>query len=172
MDACVYVDTSYCCTATQSCPTLCNLMNCNKLGFFVLHYLLEFAQTEVHWVSDAIQPSYPLLSPSPPALNLFQHQGLFQWADSSHQVGKVLELELQHQSFQWIFRVDFLWEGLVWSCCPRDSQESSPTPQFTIINSSALSFLYTPTLKSIHDYWKKQVLTNTDLCWKSNVSAF
>ena len=66
----------------------------------------EFAQTHVHWVSDAIQPFHPLSPPSPPALNLSQHQGLFQWVGSSHQVAKVLELQLQHQSFQWIFRVD------------------------------------------------------------------
>ena len=62
----------------------------------------------VHWVGDAIQPFHPLLSPSPLALNLSQHQGLFKWVSSSHQVTKVLELQLQHQSFQWIFRVDFL----------------------------------------------------------------
>ena len=72
----------------------------------VLHHLLEFAQTHVHWVSDAIQPSHPLLPPLPPALNLSQHQDLFQWVGSSHQVAKVLEL--QHQSLQWILRVDFL----------------------------------------------------------------
>ena len=72
------------------------------------HQLLELAQTHVHWVGDAIQPSHPLSSPSPPAFNLSQNQGLFQWVSSSHQVAKVLEFQLQHQSFQWIFRVDFL----------------------------------------------------------------
>ena len=72
------------------------------------HHLPEFAQTHIHWVGDAIQPSYPLSPPSPFALNLSQHQGLFQWVISSHQVAKVLELQLQHQFFQWIFRVDFL----------------------------------------------------------------
>jgi len=81
--------------------------------------------------------------------------GLFQGVSSSHQMAKVLEFQLQHQSFQWIFRTDFLYDGLVWSpCSPRDSQESSPTPQFKSINSSVLSFLYSPTLISIHDYWK------------------
>ena len=74
----------------------------------VHHQLLKFTQTPVHWVGDAIQPSYPLSSPSPPALNLSQHQGLFQWVSSSHHVAKVLEFQLQHQAFQWIFRVDFL----------------------------------------------------------------
>ena len=69
---------------------------------------LEFAQTHIHWVSDALPPSHPLSSPCPPAFNLSQHQGLFQWISSLHQVAKVLEFQLQHQSFQWIFRVDFL----------------------------------------------------------------
>ena len=77
-------------------------------GFPVLHHLPEFTQTHVHWVCDAIQPSHPLSSPSPPAFNLPQHQGLFQWVSSSHQVAKGLEFQLQHQSFQWIFRTDFL----------------------------------------------------------------
>ena len=74
----------------------------------LFHHLSEFAQTHVHWVTDAIQPSHPLSSPSPPAFNLSQHQSLFQWVGSSHEVAKVLDLQLQHQSFQWIFRVDFL----------------------------------------------------------------
>ena len=75
---------------------------------FLSYYLLEFPQTHVHWVDDAIQPSHPLLLPSPPPLNLSQHQGLFQWVTSSHQVAKVLKLQLQHQSVQWIFRTDCL----------------------------------------------------------------
>ena len=132
-------------------------MDCSLPGFPVLHYLSEFYQTHVHWVSDAIQPSHPLSSPSPPASNLFQHQ-VFQWIGLSHQVAKVLELHFQHQSFQWIFRVDF--DLLVWSpCFPRDSQESSPTPHFKSINSSVLSLLYGPALTSIHGCWKTIVLT-------------
>ena len=83
-------------------------MDCCTPGFHVNHQLPEFTQTHVHWVSDAIQPSHPLSSPSPPAFNLYQHQGLFQWVHSSHQVAKVLEFKLHHQSFQWIFRTDFL----------------------------------------------------------------
>ena len=102
-----------------------------------------------------IQPSYPLSSPSPLAFNLTLYQGLFQWVSSSHQVAKVLEFQLQHQSFQWIFRIDFLWDWLVWSLYhSRDSQESSPTPQFKDISSSVLSLLFGPALTSIHDYWK------------------
>ena len=92
----------------QSCPTLCNLMDCSTPGLSVYHQLLEFTQTHVHWISDAIQPSHPLSSPSPPTFNLSQHQGLFKWVSSSHQVAKVLEFQLQHQSFQWMFRTDFL----------------------------------------------------------------
>ena len=124
-------------------------------------------------VGDAIQPSHPPSSPSLPALNLSQHQGLFQWVSSSHQVAKILEFQLQHQSFQWTPGTDLLWDGLVGSpCSPRDSQESSPTPQFKSINSSALSFLYSPTLTSIHDHWKNHSFDYMDLCWQSNISAF
>ena len=83
-------------------------MNCSMPGLPVHHQLPESTQTHVHWVSDAIQPSHPLLSPSPPALNLSQHQSLFKWVSSSHQVAKVLEFQLQHQSFQWTPRTDLL----------------------------------------------------------------
>ena len=96
----------------QSCPTLCDPMNCSTPSLPDHHQLLDFTQTRVHWVGDAIQPSHPLSSPSPPALNLSQHQGLFQWVSSSHQVAKVLEFQLQHQSFQWTFRTDLLQDGL------------------------------------------------------------
>ena len=84
-----------CCSVTNLCLTLFDPMDCSTPGFPVLHYLPEFAQTHVDWVHDAIQPSHPLSSPSPPALNLSQHQGLFQWVGSSRQVAKVLELQLQ-----------------------------------------------------------------------------
>ena len=93
---------------TQSCPTLCNSMDWSTPGLPVYHQLLDFIQTHVHWAGDGIQPSHLLSSPSPPTFNLSQHQGLFQWVSSSHQVAKVLELQLQHQSFQRIFRTDFL----------------------------------------------------------------
>ena len=95
-------------SVTQSCPTLCDPMNCSTPGFSVHHQLLIFTQTHVHWVGDAIQPSHPLSSPSPPALNLFQHQGLFKWVSFPHQVAKVLVFQLQHQSFQWTPRTDLL----------------------------------------------------------------
>ena len=92
------------------------------------------------WCHPAISSSVTLFCY---AFDLSQHQGLFQWVGSSHQVAKVLELQLQHQFFQWVFRVDFLKDWLVWSpCCPRDSQESSPAPQFKSISSLALCLLY------------------------------
>ena len=95
-------------SVTQSCSTLCDPMDCSTPGLPVHHQLPEFTQTHVHWVGDAIQPSHPLSSPSPPVLNLSQHQGLFKWVSSLHQVTKVLEFQLQHQFFQWIFRTDCL----------------------------------------------------------------
>ena len=160
-------------SVAQSCPTLCNPMDCGMPGFTVLHHLLKFAQTHLHWVSDTIQPSQALSSPSPPTFNLSQNQGLFQWVSSSHQVAKVLEFQLQHQSFQWIFRTDILYDGLGLSLCsPRDSQEYFPTPQFKNISSLAPSFLYSPALTSTHDHWKNHRLDWMHLCWQINVSAF
>ena len=146
-------------SVAQSCPILCDPMAHSMPGLPVYHQLQESTQTHVHWVGDAIQPSHPLSFPSPPALNLSQHQGLFKWVSCSHQVAKVLEIQLQYQSFQWTLRTDLLWDGLVGSpCSPRDSHKSSPAPQLKSINSSALSFLYSPTLTSIHDHWKNHSL--------------
>ena len=110
LDICdIVIIHSFCCySVTNLCLTLCDPMNCSTPGFPVLYYLLEFTQVYVHWVGDTIQLSPPLLPHSLPALNLSQHQGLFQWVGSSYQVAKVLELQLQHQSFQWILKVDFL----------------------------------------------------------------
>ena len=104
--ACSIISTQFS-SAIQLCLTLCNPMDCSTPGFPVHHQLLQLAQTHVQ-VGDAIQPSHPLSPPSPPAFNLSQHQGLFKWVSSLHQVAKVLEFQLQHQSFQWIFRTDFL----------------------------------------------------------------
>ena len=103
---CVSVSVPCCwCSVTQLCLALCESVDCSTPGFSVLPHFLELAQTHVYWVDDAIQPSHPLSSPSPPAFNLSQHQGLFQWVDSLHQVAKVLELQLQDQSFQWTLRL-------------------------------------------------------------------
>ena len=155
-----------------SCPTLCNHMDCSTPGLSVHDQLLKFTQTHVHWVSDTIQSSYPLSSPSPPVFNLSQHQGCFQWVSSWHQVAKVLEFQLQHQSFQWIFRTDFLKDGLVRSpYTPMDwldllTLQDTPytlksllqhhSSKASILQCSA--FFYSPTLTSIHDFWKNHSL--------------
>ena len=115
-------------SVAQLCPTLCDPMNCSTPDIPAHHQLPEFTETHIHWVSDAIQPSHPLSSPSPLAPNPSQHQSLFQWVNSSHEVAKVLEFQLEHHSFQRNPRADLLQNGLVGSpCSPRDSQESSPT---------------------------------------------
>ena len=121
-------------SVAQPCLTLCNPMDCSTPGLPVHHQHPEFTQTHVHWVGDAIQPFHPLPSPSPPAFNLSQHQGLFQWVSSSHQVAKVLEFQLQHQSFQWrlrtiSFRMDWLdllaVQGTLKSLLPHHSTKAS-----------------------------------------------
>ena len=146
-------------SVVQLCLTLYDPVNCSTPGLPVHHKLPEFTQTHVRWVSDAIQLSQPLSSYSPPVPNPSQHQGLFQWVNSSQEVAKVLEFQLQHQSFQWTPRTDLLQDGLVGSpCSPRGSQESSPTPQFKSINFLVLSYLHSPTLTSIHDHWENHSL--------------
>ena len=147
-------------------------MDCSMLGFPVFHYLSEFTQTHVHWVGDAIQPSHPLSPSSPPAVNLSQHQGLFQWVSSSHQVAKILELQPQHQSFpmniqDWfplgLTDLILLFKGL-----------SRVFSNITVQKHQFFStqFLYDPALTSIHAYWKNHSFDDTDICWQSNVSVF
>ena len=115
--------------------------------------LLKLMFIESVMLIESVMPSNHLILSSPSlAFNLSQYQGLFKWVSSSHQVAKVLEFQLQHQSFQWTPRTDLLLDGMVGSpCSPRDSQESSPTKQFKSINSSALSFLYSETLTCIYE---------------------
>ena len=134
---------------------LCDPMDCSTPGFPIHHQLLDFTQTHVYQVSDAIQPSHPLSSPSLPAFSLSQHQGLLKWVSSSHQVAKVLDFSFSislsnEYSGLIFFTID--WFDLL--AVQWDSQESSSTPLFKSTNSSALSFLYSPTLISIHNYWK------------------
>ena len=149
-----------------SCVWLCDTMDCSTPGFPVHHQLPELAQTHVHWVSDTIRPSHPLSYPSPPAFNLSQHQSLFQWISSSHQVAKVLEFQFQHQPGLISFRID--WLDLL---AVQGTLRSSPTPQFKRINSSWLSFLYSPT--HIHTWLlEKHSFDYMNLCWQSEVSAF
>ena len=150
-------------------------MDCSTPGFPVYHQLPEFTQTHVCWVSDAIQPSYhPLSSPSPPAFNLSQHQGLFKHVSSLHQVAKVLEFQLQHQSFQWIFRTDFLWDGLVGS-------PHSPVTPSNLINifwvSASYSFkrgnwtrLYFKTFTVLTTYTVQRATQNTLCQGNCNIS--
>ena len=145
---------------------------CSMPDFPVLHHLREFAHIHVHWVGDAIQPSHPLSPPSPLPSCFLNIRVFFQWVGFFHQVAKVLEFQLQHQSFQWIFRVDLLKDWLVGSpYCPGDSQESSPTPQLKSISSLVLGLLHGPSLTSIHDYCKIRALTRQNFA-ANNVSAF
>ena len=143
-------------SVTQSCLTLCNPMDCSTPGLPVHHQLPKFTQTHVHWVGDAIQPSCPLSSPSPPAFNLFQHQCPFLisqfFASGGQSIGASASASVLLMNTQ-------DWSPLGYTgWISRDSQESSPTPQFKSINSSALSFLHSPTLTSIHDHWKNHSL--------------
>ena len=149
-------------SVTKSCLTLCDPMDCSTPGFTVLLHLPELAQTRVQQVSDAIQPSHPLSSPSPPAFDLSRHQGLFQWVSSLHQVAKVLywsfsfSVSPSNEYSRLIsFRID--WFDLL------SVQESSLAPQFKSTNSSILSLPYGPTLTSVHDYWKNHSFDYTDL---------
>ena len=155
----------YCSVAKSSD---CDPMDCSMPGSLILHSLTEFAQIHVLWVGVILSNHLILCTrpASPFAFNLPWHQGLLQWVSSLHQMAKVLEL--QFQSFQWVFRTVFLSSP----CSLRDSQESSPASQIKGINSSALSLLYGPTLTSAHDYWKNHSFDYVDLCWQSNVSAF
>ena len=154
-----------CCLVTKLWPTL----QSHELQG-LSQSLLKFKSIELMILSNNLILCSPFsFLPS----SLFQHQSLFQWVSFLHEVAKLLELQLQHQSLQWIFRVDFLSSWLVWSpCSPRDSQESSPAPQFKSINSSALSLPYGPTLTSVYDYWKNHSFDYMDLCQQSDASAF
>ena len=153
-------------SVTQLCLTPGDPMNHSTPGLPVHHQVPESI--------ESVMPSNRLILCQPLLLlpSIFPSiRDFFQWVGSSHQVAKVLEL--QPQSFQWIFRTDFLQGWLVWSpWSPKDSEESSPPPQFKSINSLVLSVLHSPTLTSIHNDWKNHSLDLTELCWQSNVSAF
>ena len=130
-------------------------MDYSMPGSSALHCFPKLAQIYVHWVSDAFQPSHPLSSPSPPALNLSQDQGLFKWVSSLHQVAKLLELQLSiTASNEYSGLISFRINCSDLLAVKMDSQGSSPTAQFKSIKSLVLSLLYCPTLTSIHDYWK------------------
>ena len=148
----------YCFSSVQSLSCVWLFATLHRTpGFHVHHQLPGLTQTQVHLVRDTIQPCHPLLSHSPPAPNPSQHQSLFQWVKSSHEVAKVLEFQLnispsnEHPGLI-SFRVD--WLDLL---AVQGTQYKSPTPQFKSINSLALSFLYSPTLTSIYGYWKNRI---------------
>ena len=158
-----------CCSDAQSCLTLCDPMDCSMPGFPVLHHLPELAQTHVHeslMTSNHLILCHPLLLlPSIfPSIRVSSNESVlsirwpkywsFSVSPSSEYSGLIS------------FRIDWF------DRTPRDSQESSPTPQFKSINSSALSFLYGPTLTSSHDYWKNHSFDYKDHCWKNDVSSF
>ena len=147
------------------------LQVCSKSGSPVPHHLLKFAQVHVHCIGDAVQPSHSL-TPSSSALNLYNIRD-FPMSCCSHQMTKILELQLQHQSFQWLFRVNLPEDWLVWSpCSPRDFQESSPVAQFEGMNFLSFCLLYHPAHTIVCDHWEDHSLDYMDFCWKSNVSAF
>ena len=139
-----YISCCCCCSVAQSCLTLCDPMDISMPGLPVPHHLLEFAQVHVHCIGDVVHPSHPLMPFSSSALNLSQNQGFFQWVSCSHHMIKILVLQLQHKSFQWIFRVDPPYDWLVWFLCsPRDFEESFSAPQFEGINSLAFCLPFT-----------------------------
>ena len=132
----------------------CDTMDCSIPGFPVHHQLLELTQTHVHHIGDAIQPSHPLLSPSPPAFNLSPNQGLFQQLVLPTRWPKDWSFSFSispSNEYSGIISFTIDWFDLL---AVQGTQECSPTPHFKSINSSALSFLYSSTLTSIHDYWK------------------
>ena len=145
-------------SVAQSCPTLCDPTNRSTPGLPVHHHLREFTQTHAHRVSDAIQPSHPLSSPSPPALNPSQHQSLFQWVNSSHEVAKVLVSALASflpkKSQGWS---PSEWTGWI-SLQSKGLSRAFSNTTVQSINSSALSLLHSPTLTSIHDHRKNHSL--------------
>ena len=144
-------------SVSQSCPTLCDPMNHSTPGLPVHHQLPEFTQTHVHQVGDAIQPSHPLSFPSPPApnpsLRVFSNESALRMKWPKYWSFSFSIIPSKEHPGLISFRMDWLDP-----CSPRDSQESSPTPQFKSINSLALSFLHSPTLTSIHDHRKNHSL--------------
>ena len=162
-----------CCSVAKLGPVLCSSVDCSMSGRLPHLSLSPGVCSNScplnRWCHPTISSSVASFS----CPQSFPVSGLFQWVDSLHHVAKVLELYIQHQSFQWIFSVDFLKDWLVLSpCSSRDSQESSPIPHLESINSSTSSLLDSPTLTSIHDYWKNQSSVYMDLCRQNDVSAF
>ena len=170
------VDIRCCCSVTQWCPTPCDPMDWSKPGFPVLYHLPDLAQTHVHWVGDTIHPCHPLLPPSLPALNLSQHQGLFQWVGCLQQVAKYWSLSFSFSispsneySGLIFFRIDWFDLLAVQGALKSLLQHHN---LFESISSSVLNLLYGPTLTLVHDYWKNHRFDYTDLCRQSGISVF
>ena len=154
-----------------SCVWLCKPKDWRTPGLPVHHQLPELAQAHVHRVSDAIQPFHPLLTPSPPAFKLSQHQGLFKWVSHSQQVARLWKFQVQHHpSNEYSGLISFRIDCLDLLAVQGTLKGLLQHPQFKSINSSALSFLHSSTLTSIHDYWKTIALTRGTFV--SKVSAF
>ena len=166
---CLFINIYFChCSVSQSCPTLCDPMNGSTSGFPVLHYLPEF--THVHWVSDVSQPSHPLLLLSPLALNLSNIRVFSNESALGIRWPKYWSFNFSISSskeYSGLISFRINWFDLL--AFPRDSQESSPAPQFKSTNSSVLCLIYCPALTSVHDYYS---FDYTDLCWQSDVFAF
>ena len=161
---------SYNFVVVQSCPTLCDPKDCSIPGFSVLHRLSELAQIRIHWVGDVISSSVVPFSScllSFPASGSFPMSWLFPSGGQSTGVSASASVLPINTKSWFTLGMTFFPQ-----CSPRDSQESSPIPQFESISSSVLNLLYGPTLTSKHDYWKNHSFDYTDLCWQSNVSAF
>ena len=161
-----------CSSVTQSCPTLCNPVDCSTPGFSVLPHLLEFAQTHVHWVGDAIQPSHPLSSPSPPAsvfpsITAFSSESVlcFRWP-KYWSFSFSISPSNEHSGLI-SFRIDLLDLLTV-----QETPKSSPAPQFLCINFLVLSLFYCPALMSIHNYCKNHSFDYMDLCRQSSTIYF
>ena len=157
---------------SQSCPTLCDPVDCSTPGFPVHHQLPKLAKTHVHWISDAIQPSHPLSSPSPPAFNL-SHIRVF-----SNESTLYIKWP-KYWSFSFSISPSNEYSGLIsfridWLhfLAVQDTHKSSPAPQFESVNSLGLSLFYGSTLTFVHDYWKNHRFDYTGLCQQSDFSAF
>ena len=163
--------TSSWCSVSKSCSTLCDPVNCSTPGFPVLHYLPQFIHTHVHWISDAIQPSHPLLPPSLPALNLSQH--------SIFSKESALPIRWsKYCSFSFSISPSSEYSGLIsfridwFDLAIQGTLKNLLQPTIESIDSLAFSLLYGPALTSVHDYWKNHSFDYLDLCWWSDISAF
>ena len=164
----------YCCSVSKSCLTLYDPMDCSILGFPVLHYLPKFVPSHAHWVSETIQPSHPVLTSSPLALNLSQHQGLFQcsrlFTSGDQNIGASASASVLPMNIQGWFPLGLTGFNLL--AVQGTLKSFYPTPQLESIICLVLSHLYGPAVTSVYDYWKNHSFDYMDLCQQSDVSVF